>query len=80
MKECRDCKNRADGHQGMFDVSCPQCRTAIALSEPCKVTRKEMVDRMLNKWGDTVGWQDEPHCGCEKVCKKRRRIKKESER
>jgi len=49
------------------------------LSQPCKVLRKEMVERMLNKWGETEGWQAEPNCGCEKVCKKQRRIK-ESEK
>ena len=79
MKECRDCKNREEGKGGFFDISCAACRTAVALSQPCKVLRKEMVERMLNKWGETEGWQAEPNCGCEKVCKKQRRIK-ESEK
>lgn len=77
MKPCPDCASREQGYNGIFDVSCPQCRTAIALQEKCKLMRKQLVDHMLNKWGDTAGWQAEPHCGCEKVCVRKQRIKKE---
>jgi len=72
---CRDCESRANGYSGIFNVSCPDCRTAIAMSESCKLSRKQLVDRMLNKWGDTMGWQAEPHCGCVKVCVRKQRIK-----
>jgi hypothetical protein len=72
---CRDCESRANGYYGIFNVSCPGCRTAIAMSESCKLSRKQLVDRMLNKWGDTLGWQSEPHCGCTKVCVRKQRIK-----
>lgn len=73
--ECLECQNRGTEYGGLFNIACPDCRRAIALSEPCKIVRKQMVDGMLDKWGDTQGWQDEPHCGCEKVCKRRARIK-----
>jgi hypothetical protein len=72
---CRDCESRANGYSGIFNVSCPDCRTAIAMSESCKLSRKQLVDRMLNKWGDTLGWQSEPHCGCTKVCVRKQRTK-----
>jgi hypothetical protein len=77
VKECRDCKSREEGYYGIFDVSCPVCRTSIALSQPCKIARKFLVERMLNKWGPTEGWEVEPHCGCIKVCKQNQRIQKD---
>ena len=72
---CRDCHSRTQGYYGIFDVSCPDCRTSIALSQPCKIARKYLVERMINKWGPTEGWEVEPHCGCVKVCKQNSRIK-----
>jgi hypothetical protein len=75
MKLCNECVERAEGYGGLFNVACPQCRTAIAMSESCKLARKQMVDRMLNKWGETSGWESEPHCGCTKVCVRKQRIK-----
>lgn len=77
MKECIDCKIRAEGCDGIFDISCKYCRTAIALSEKCKVTRKQLVERMMKRWGETEGWEAEPNCGCTKHCEQNQRIKKD---
>ena len=74
---CTDCDSRDQGYTAIFNVACARCRTAIALIQPCKLARKHLVDRMLNKWGPTEGWEVEPHCGCDKVCKQNQRIKKD---
>ena len=63
------------GMGGLFNIACPDCRTSIALYERCKIARKQMVERMLQKWGPTEGWEAEPHCGCTKVCVRKQRIK-----
>lgn len=69
---CKYC----DAQGGTYDCRCPYCRTRLALSEPCKVIRKQVVESMLKRYGNTRGWQSEPHCGCEVHCK--RRVAKES--
>jgi hypothetical protein len=75
--ECLECKNRNGGWGGLYNIACPDCRTSIALYERCKIARKQMVERMLQKWGPTEGWEAEPHCGCERVCVRKQRIKED---
>ena len=61
---------------GVYDCKCPQCRTRLALAEPCKVIRKQLVESMRKRYGETENWKAEPNCGCDIHCK--RRIAKES--
>jgi len=72
---CQECLNRADGHVGIFNITCAGCRTAIALAEPCKLLRKSLVDYIEKRFGSTDNWKSEPHCGCERSCKRKANIK-----
>jgi len=74
MTDCPSCKSRDGNHHGIFDIKCPDCRTSIALSEPCKIVRAYVVESM-EKWGATEGWKAEPHCGCGKTCKRKANLK-----
>lgn len=65
LNDCKDCANNG----GVFSLKCPQCRTRIAVNEPCKLARKVMVDGM-RKWGSTENWEVEPNCGCFKICRR----------
>lgn len=56
---------------GIYNCRCPDCRTRLVLREPCKVIRKQLVDSMRKRYGDTEGWKGEPHCGCETNCKRK---------
>jgi hypothetical protein len=68
--------NRCETNSIVFDVSCSHCRTRLALSEPCKIIRKMVVDSM-EKYGETEGWKSEPHCGCEKLCIRLNNVQKQ---
>lgn len=65
---CPDCYSRSVGFPGIFDIRCAECRTALALAEPCKLIRKSMVDSMERRWGEVGNWKAEPHCGCKALC------------
>lgn len=66
---CKDCLSRKNGYNGIFNINCPECRTAIAMSEDCKMVRSYIVDSLSNL-GGVENWQAEPHCGCVKTCKR----------
>jgi len=66
--DCQDCYNRTQGFPCIYDIKCSICRDALVLAEPCKLARKEMVERMEKNWGPVGDWKKEPHCGCEKQC------------
>jgi hypothetical protein len=61
----------------VFKVSCSHCRTRLALSEPCKIIRKMIVES-LEKYGETEGWKSEPHCGCDKFCVRLNNVQKQT--
>ena len=66
LENCPDCENRVR-LGGVFNIKCSACRAALAISEPCKIARKEMVDAMIARWGPVDEWQV-PNCECERVC------------
>jgi hypothetical protein len=65
---CPDCYSRSVGYPCVYNITCSECRTALALAEPCKLIRKSMVDSMERSWGEVKDWKGEPHCGCGKQC------------
>ena len=65
---CQDCYSRTQGYPCIYNITCSECRTALALAEPCKLIRKSMVDSMERGWGEVKDWQAKPHCGCDKQC------------
>jgi len=65
---CPDCYSRSEGFPGIFDIRCAECRTALAMSESCKLIRKSMVEAMERNWGEVKDWKAEPHCGCKALC------------
>jgi hypothetical protein len=70
-KVCLDCQHAFEKkHHGGFDFKCYYCRQRLLLSEPCKLMRDTLA-KMLRKWGETPEYKIEPHCGCEKSCKRR---------
>jgi hypothetical protein len=66
---CNECSTRTK-LGGVFNITCSACRAALAISEPCKIARKEMVDAMIAKFGPVDDWTV-PNCGCERVCKRK---------
>ena len=66
---CPECEKRVGMH-GIFNVNCSACRAALAISEPCKIARKEMVDAMIARWGPVDDWHV-PNCECERVCERK---------
>lgn len=77
---CKECEQRGGKKGSIFDVNCPDCRTALALNEPCKKKRAALVERLINRWGEVEGWKAEPHCGCDWRCRMHQRIKEENYR
>jgi hypothetical protein len=65
---CKDCESRKNGGV-VYQVSCEQCRTDLAISEDCKLIRKYIADS-LAVFG-SCDWQREPNCGCQINCKRR---------
>jgi hypothetical protein len=65
---CPDCYSRTQGFLYIYNITCEDCRVAIALAEPCKIIRKSMVESMERRWGEVKDWKGEPHCGCDKQC------------
>ena len=74
MDNCKECAARNDGYHGTFNITCANCRTALAMNESCKIVRAYIVESM-EKWGPTEGWKVEPHCGCGKTCKRKANLK-----
>jgi hypothetical protein len=64
---CPDCDLRKEKIPGIYNVTCPECRLALLLAEPCKIIRQRMAERMVN-WGDPGNYRIEPNCGCVKSC------------
>jgi hypothetical protein len=64
--ECTYCLDRTR-QGGIFDINCPACRAALAISEPCRLARDEMVKDMIKRFGPVDNWQH-THCECKKVC------------
>jgi hypothetical protein len=46
------------------------------MRQPCKIMRKDLAGEIERQFGLVQDYTREPHCGCDKVCKKRARIKK----
>lgn len=65
LNDCPECANAG----GVFNLTCPECRTRLAVSEPCKLTREVLVKGM-EKWGSTKNWDVEPNCGCKGLCER----------
>jgi hypothetical protein len=65
---CQDCYSRTQGFPCIYNVTCSDCRLALALAEPCKIIRKSMVESMEKKFGEVGDWKQEPHCGCGQQC------------
>lgn len=76
---CQDCYSRSQGFPCIYNVNCVDCRVALALSEPCKIMRKDMVERMEKNWGEVPDWKKEPHCGCEKQCERLKNMREADE-
>lgn len=66
---CNECSTRTK-LGGVFNITCSACRAALAISEPCKIARKEMVEAMIAKFGPVDEWEV-PNCGCERVCQRK---------
>ncbi len=66
---CNECSTRTK-LGGVFNITCSACRAALAISEDCKIARKEMVEAMIAKFGPVDDWLV-PNCGCDKVCKRK---------
>lgn len=71
-----DCKYCNDDKQHTFDYACYKCREKALLSEPCKVLRKHMAENMW-RYGEIPNWKKEPHCNCNRTCKRKQLTKKE---
>lgn len=70
-KVCRDCVYaEKKQHYGGYNFKCTSCRERLLQTEPCKLMR-EILMKSMRKWGETLNWQTEPHCGCMKSCKRR---------
>ena len=66
---CTECATRVR-MGGVFNITCSACRAALAISEECKIARKEMVEAMIDRWGPVDDWLV-PNCGCDKVCQRK---------
>jgi hypothetical protein len=49
------------------------------MRQPCKIMRKDLATEVERQFGLVQDYTREPHCGCDKVCKKKQRIKKNYE-
>jgi hypothetical protein len=72
---CQYCEDDS----GIFDLHCEKCRQRIAMRQPCKIMRKQLVEEVERQFGFVADYTQEPHCGCDTVCKKKQRIKKNYE-
>ena len=60
----------------MFTLSCPTCRTRLALDFDCKYQRKIIVDDMEMRYGEVENWKV-GGCDCVGWCKRKAAIKVE---
>lgn len=68
-EQCVECKTAYT-----YNIRCAHCRTRLALDEPCKLLRRYLVESL----GEVDGWQSEPHCGCERQCKRRMNVSEQN--
>jgi hypothetical protein len=64
---------------GTFNLYCDGCKNRLVMGQPCKIVRKQMAEDIEARWGFLPDYQREPHCGCEKFCKFKQRIKQKHE-
>lgn len=70
-----NCKWCEAGHSHIYDYSCFKCRERALLDEPCKVLRKYMAENMW-RYGEVPDWKREPHCNCNRNCKRQQLTRK----
>ena len=68
---CQQCDEKSN----VYIMQCPQCRTRLALNEPCKQMRKNIVESIEKRYGEVEGWKADPNCGCTSICKRKARLK-----
>lgn len=73
QKSCKTCGEPA----GVYALKCPECRTRMALSEPCKVIRQYIVRSMETRYGEVENWKVEPNCGCKGNCERLANVQKQ---
>jgi hypothetical protein len=72
---CEYCEKKG----GTFNLHCDSCKNRLVMGQPCKIARKQMAQDIEFRWGFLPNYQREPHCGCERVCKFKQRIKEDYE-
>ena len=61
----------------IFNKACPGCRQRLVMGEWCKVKREEMARELERQFDFLPDWRVEPHCGCERICKRKAAINAE---
>jgi len=72
--ECKECSTDSI----VYRLTCSGCRTRLALSEPCKIVRKYIVEHIEKQWGHVADWKANPNCGCDKVCERLKNVQKQT--
>lgn len=72
---CDNCQKNSP----IYDLHCLSCRNRLVMSIDCKVLREIEAKYIDEKFGFLPDYRREPHCGCEKFCKRKARIKNEQQ-
>jgi hypothetical protein len=73
---CLDCE-KAEGisYYPVYRLTCNGCAQRLVMNEQCKIQRSLMAEYLQMRYDIATNWKQEPSCGCNDVCERRKNVK-----
>lgn len=77
---CPDCNKAQEiSYYPVYKMTCPGCAQRLVMNEQCKLQRSLLAEYLEIRYDMATLWKQEPSCGCNNVCERRKNVKSNKE-